>query len=700
MGLDLRGWSGRTESLPPMEPVAPTGDIREQVALAVRYHEHGRRAEASALLREARRLAPDDPEALGLAGVIAFEARDHARALELLERALLLRPGLPGAERARAAVLLSLDSPDDALDAARRALATEGDDPRAWVCLGQVLRALGRRDEALRAFQNALQLDALCAEALVAEGVLLQETGQAAEGLAMLERAVALRPSLPAAQDALGVALLRAGRREEAIETLRRAVALDSYAAGAYLHLGQALAAAGRHHEAADALQPAIALDPRSPEAHTCMGSVLQALGYLDQALSAFREALAEKPDYFEAHFRAGTLLALLNREVEAVASLRAALEFRPDSAAAHAALGGVLLGLQRPTQAVTALRRALELDPTPAETWCTLGDALRAAGEAEAARGAYERAIDLDPGSPHAHRSLGLLLLALGEFARGWAVLGEHAEPAAGHAPVWEGEPLEGRTLLVRATGDLAAILRYARYLPLAAARQARVVLACPAPLHRFLEALPAVAQAVALAEPLPAAHREITLEALPRLFTRDVATLPSEAPYLPTRIWSARVPMLPSGEGLRVGIAWEGADGRALLDGEALAALATLPGITWYRLGTGAGDRPAWVPEAAVTAGMRDLTSLARDVADMAGLVGQLDLVIAVDGPVAELAGGLGVPTWVLLPTTAGWQWGADGTTSPWYPAARLFRQVEAGRWTEVVAQVRELLATLPPA
>jgi ADP-heptose:LPS heptosyltransferase len=72
-------------------------------------------------------------------------------------------------------------------------------------------------------------------------------------------------------------------------------------------------------------------------------------------------------------------------------------------------------------------------------------------------------------------------------------------------------------------------------------------------------------------------------------------------------------------------------------------------------------------------------------------------MDVVIAVDTSVAHLAGALGKPLWVLLPQVADWRWLTERADSPWYPAARLFRQERKGDWDGVIDAVRGELAAL---
>ena len=68
--------------------------------------------------------------------------------------------------------------------------------------------------------------------------------------------------------------------------------------------------------------------------------------------------------------------------------------------------------------------------------------------------------------------------------------------------------------------------------------------------------------------------------------------------------------------------------------------------------------------------------------DFEDTAAVICCLDLVITVDTAVAHLAGGLGAPVWVAMPTVPDWRWLLQREDSPWYPSMRLFRQAEPAR------------------
>jgi ADP-heptose:LPS heptosyltransferase len=80
-----------------------------------------------------------------------------------------------------------------------------------------------------------------------------------------------------------------------------------------------------------------------------------------------------------------------------------------------------------------------------------------------------------------------------------------------------------------------------------------------------------------------------------------------------------------------------------------------------------------------------------------ETASAIAELDLVLTVDTSVSHVAGAMGKPTWVLLPSYGDWRWHYRREDSPWYPTARLFRRRFGGDWPEVVARIRGHLLVL---
>ncbi len=154
----------------------------------------------------------------------------------------------------------------------------------------------------------------------------------------------------------------------------------------------------------------------------------------------------------------------------------------------------------------------------------------------------------------------------------------------------------------------------------------------------------------------------------------------------------------------GLRVGLVWAGDSREFHVDSNRtdrirsmsladFAPLAEVDGVRFFSVQKGRPAMQAKTPPQRMRSA--DYTDEFTDFADTAAFVSNLDLVITVDTSVAHLAGGLGVPTWMLSRYNGCWRWLLDRDDSPWYPSLRIFRQARRGDWHEVVERVAAALA-----
>jgi hypothetical protein len=105
-------------------------------------------------------------------------------------------------------------------------------------------------------------------------------------------------------------------------------------------------------------------------------------------------------------------------------------------------------------------------------------------------------------------------------------------------------------------------------------------------------------------------------------------------------------------------------------------------VPGISFVSLQFGAAG-----VEADAFTKITDWTAELGDLADTAGLIAGLDLVIAVDTSVVHLAGAMGKPVWLLNRRSTDWRWGLGRSDCAWYPTLRQFRQSILGDWAAPV-------------
>jgi Flp pilus assembly protein TadD len=494
-------------------------------------------------------------------------------------------------------------------------------------------------------------------------------------------------------------------------------------AVGPLINLGVLYAGQRRRADAEAAYRDALALEPDNATALTNLGVLLADLDRTDEAEACHRRAIALAPDNAAAHTNLGLLLQAQHRDAEAETCQRRAVALAPEQGEAHTNLGNLLADHGDPREAEAHLRRALELSTDPAPAHQNLGVFLAAQGRDDEAEACFRNALVERAVYPLAELNLSRLLLAQGRFAEGWRLHEARHHPALhdngipppeGDIPVWRGESLAGKALLIWPEQGFGDQIQFCRYVPwLKQQGAARVTLVCQRPLAALFGTLPGV-DAVVAADVVDNVFRAPGADlgehdfwtfplSLPRLAGTDLTTLPAAPiPYLRpapalNAAWSAHWQTVESNDhgarALRVGLVWRGnpkhdndAD-RSLPGLATLAPLWSVPGVRFASLQAGRSASDAPVP---------DWGGELRDFADTAAAVSALDLLVCVDTSIAHLAGALGRPCWVLLPQhRTDWRWLRGRADSPWYPVGmRLFRQPARGAWAPVVDDLRAAL------
>ena len=485
---------------------------------------------------------------------------------------------------------------------------------------------------------------------------------------------------------------------------------------------------------------------------HYNRGRELYASGDLEAALASFRQAAQLDPGLTLAHYNAGVVCQQLQRNDEAEAAYRAALNcdasyfdaltnlvvvLRHQAGKGEQALQAALLAVQAVPDdadnwnnlalvardrgdlesAQACSEKALSLDARKAEYAMNLGSVLLDARRVDESIACFSRAIEIDAQYAEAHMNLGIALLLAGDDARGWQeyewrlrVPGHRKNYRHSDRPQWNGDDPAGRTILICAEQGLGDTLQFVRYAATLVARGAQVCVECQAALRRLLaNSLPGI-DFVALGAALPPFDCWLPMMSLPRALGAAPDEFAGGFPYLRADAadLATFAKLLGQRRRPRIGLVWAGdprphdvnahrVDMRRSMHLRQLAPLLALEGIEFLSVQKGSpATQLSEVDGGSALAGITDLTERLGDFADTAALLMQLDLLITVDTSMAHLAGGLGIPVWMLSRYDGCWRWRLDGATTPCYPSMTIYRQPAPGDWTTVIARVKDDLAT----
>ncbi|HEX8011820.1 MAG TPA: tetratricopeptide repeat-containing glycosyltransferase family protein, partial [Casimicrobiaceae bacterium] len=543
---------------------------------------------------------------------------------------------------------------------------------------------------------------------VIEEVEALTAQGRFGEALTRVAEALAATPEDGELLCARASILQRWGRLHEARAGYSRAEASGFQSTTLCVELGWTRFFTGDVPGAEACMRRAVALDPESGGAHFSLAATLSAQGRYDEAVEVGKRGLELSPDDYDALVMIAGCELKLGETGKGEPFLRRASTVAGDRPRAWTDLGGVLASEGRQGEALEALRTAAELEVKAGEE---VGAAINLArylldlGRVREALAQLEQILCTTPDS-YAHLCYSFALLTVGRLREGWH---HHEfrwliEPARSRrpafpVPVWSGQDLRGKTILLRGEQGYGNIIQLLRYAPLVKALGASVVLQVRQGLDRLCAGVEGVDRVITFEQALPAFDYYIHLHTLPTVFETDLDSIPADIPYIRLDSawvgrWAGRVGA--AGE-LKVGLVWAGNpshryDRDRSIPQPLLDPLWDVKGVRFYSLqkGSAAAAAQAAVPER----GLVDLGPDLEDFADTAAVIAQLDLVIGVDTAVVHLAGALGKPVWLLVANPAEWRWLEERVDSPWYPTLRLFRQREHGAWPEVIERVRVAL------
>lgn len=614
----------------------------------------------------------------------------------------------------------------------------------------------GRLQEAATLLAEVARTGLSSPALLHAEGALALANGDLALAAARLQASLEGFDANSEAHYQLGRVLKESGQLPAAMQHYDRAIALAPDFWQAHSSRGIVARTLGLASEAVKCQEKVLALRPNEPSAHLNLANALLIANQPDRALTAYEEVLRLRPG--EANAERGRVFAeakslLFKREFAAALSAhQQAITLESHSPAVLIGLGICLLRDGQTEAAEARFTQARALGGVDAAQCWSLGHQMLHFGrQCRDARYWYERALmqcsaepptrilrdyalaliyldemalaervinDVlarDPEDAHAGFFLGLIQLWRDDYPNGFRhyehrFLAVHASeflpagrPLTGAKP-WAGEDLAGQHFFLWAEQGAGDALQFLRYLPVLRTRGA------PARLDFVLhDDLVGLARAsfpdmtilggsddILDGQP----DYETPLMSLPHLLGTPEDTQPVPIPYLhaaPERITSWRARLGPA-ERLRVGLVWAGNPDH-FRDPQRSLPLGLMAGLNDPRVEFIALQKG---PAEAQMESLPDfpIRRIAQDFADFhdtAAAVTLLDLVITVDTSIAHLAGGLGVPVWILLSQLGEWRWGQDREHCRWYPTARLFRQTEEDQWAPVLARVREALQAL---
>ncbi|HTT98237.1 MAG TPA: tetratricopeptide repeat protein [Rhizomicrobium sp.] len=508
----------------------------------------------------------------------------------------------------------------------------------------------------------------------------------------------------------------------------------DDTNAKAYHVLAMALQRMGHQHKALVTYERAFELDPTDPELLINLGLAAWNMKINDGAHKMFQLYVEACPESPLGYNNLGSVQSDMGFVDTAIETLRAAIFRMPAEAVLWNSLATVLAENGRVEESLTFYQEAIRLDPNFARLYHNIGYAWSHLGHLDKALDAYNEALARaveDGEKMEGKHSRSICLIGMGQIKEGFSeyeIRNDTRFRAYVHhlvkAPLWKGEELAGKRILVVGEQGLGDEFMFANILPDlqdAVGETGKLEIAVdPRLIPLFQRSFPKADVGRYDDRTLIDKDGNKNLRFIPfsidkgepdywapmatplHILRKSLDDFPHR-PFLiadPERVadYAAQLAML--GDGVKVGICW-----RSMMLGAKRAKyfsaldmwgpILKTPGVTFVNLQY--GDCADEIARAEEMHGVKihriEGLDLKDDIDGAAALSSALDLVISAPTAAAATAGSVGTEVWF---TTAGRTWPQLGTNEyPWYRKTRVFSPVKFGDWNDVIPRIGDALA-----
>lgn len=719
------------------------GEVRELI--------EGRRLDEAAGAVQA--LNEDTPQRAlvmaSLRGEIAFRQHRDEQAEALFREALAEAPGLPDAHYGLSLVMLARGEKETALRHAQFAF-NNGHESRFNAQLGLCQLELHNFIQAEVALARATRQNPLDKASWNNLGIAKRARGHADKARRAFKRALELDPNFEQASQNLKFLEEEVARHGEPAPLKPEQVDSDREATDERLAEVEALIESGDVPGAITVCERLCAQSPDDGQLAIQLYRLYRGDGDVQSGMDVLQAHLARHEDDLEVVAELGHAHMQQNEVKLAKPLIKRALDRWPDDVALLLAMGQIRTEQMRYFDAAAFFERAFELDPSIDNkghlaanlvSRCEYEKALEYMEEmiAEAPQakkdlvGLYvysytclgrhteampllDDAIAANPNDANRRFPRATIHLLQEHYEEGWADYAYRNLSSTEHLrmapfPLWRGEPLASKRILVLAEQGLGDQVMFASCLP---------DLLALGPAHCVVEAVDRVAPTLARSFPgveVVASRQDnafdwmkgigpidcfVMMGDLPAHFRKRHADFPPHSGYLkadPGRVRHWRDALAALGPRPKIGVSWRGGTEMTrqvmrTMDVTHLLGLTQAGPADWICLQYGkVEDDLRKAREAGVE--LHHWPEAIKDLDEFAALICALDLVISVCNTTVHYAGALGQPVWVMAPKVPEWRYGLYSERLPWYPSSRMYRQVEAGDWSGLLDRVRQDLS-----
>ena len=475
----------------------------------------------------------------------------------------------------------------------------------------------------------------------------------------------------------------------------------------------------------------ALRIDPNEAEIYQNLGLLAWRMDLYDVAEKFFRIFCRMMPDHVEGPNNLACVLRDKGQFNDAIEVLRAAIYTNERSSLLWNSLGTVMMEQTEFSNAVLFYQQALEIDPDLARAYHNIGYCKATEGDHETGLANLEKALELNVMPPNevaeTKHARAISLIGLGRLDEAWDAYECRNDPRYNSAtsfaiPLkkWDGEPLEGKKILVvgeQGLGDEVMFMNMGHDLVDMIGPEGSLTIGVVPRLETLMQRSFPTAKVTK--------HSTVRSNAMPmrgcplitdwdsydfwapmasvlRVLRRSIDAFPTDGGFLtpdPARVdhWRGELSKLPS---LKAGLLWKSMlmstkRSKYYSPFEQWKATLNTEGVSWINLQYGdcEADLERAEREFGVKVHQLEGIDLKNDLDDLSALCVALDLVVGPMNATTNIAAGAGANTAIIGAPNA---WPYLGTHQlPWYPTAKVFSPDTISDWKPAMKKFNDWLA-----
>ncbi len=593
-------------------------------------------------------------------------------------------------------------NPEEAINYLQKALAINPSDHQSLNNLGLVYQALGNYDYAVNSFHRAISLKDDYINAYNNLSICYHTFDQNRKAIDVLESALLIDPKDPETNFNIGLLCFKEAKFNDAEKYLKIAVELAPQNS-IFLYNLAILQIELNHFEFAKSnLVKALKISPNNSEIMFNLGYLSDEEGNFEKAINFYKAAIDVNNNFDEAYFNLGNIYKQQSNWEEAKYNFGKAIFLNENHYKALNNLGYVYHKQCDYEKAIEYYLKSININDEYYDARLNYGASLLEIGQIDSSIEQYELILEKQPDNSEAHFNLAMAMLLQGNYEKGFEEY-EHRikDKIIDERKIWEGEELNGKTILVHDEQGIGDTVQFIRYLYFVKSADTKVIFRCRESLIPLFKNSSLVDQVISFKETVNFEYDyEIQILSLPNVLKITAENIPSFDKYFNVdkernNYWKER---LNNSSKLKIGFAWKGNpkhkyDYKRSMPVRNFEQLLSLNDFEFYSLQLDITES-----ELEFLSQFENVNILGNEIdnlKDTVALVNNLDFVLTVDTAFVHLAGALGKATFLLLSHIPDWRWLLNREDTPWYTSVKLFRQKSIGDWSSVFDEVQTQLA-----